>query len=200
MADLEPFANELVWILVVGLIVAFVLAFGIGANDVANSFGTSVGSRVLTLRQACILATIFEILGSILIGEEMLLIERTCRLPSSALGAKVSDTIRKGIIDPGLFESSPKELMLGQLSSLLGKLHLKLFFHRSMFSRAGCCIWLLVATFFNLPVSGTHSIVGATVGFALVARGTRGIQWIEFAKIGRHSEIVIFDLLDATDV
>ena len=69
MADLDPYATELVWILVVGLIIAFVLAFGIGANDVANSFGTSVGSKVLTLRQACILATIFEILGSILIGE-----------------------------------------------------------------------------------------------------------------------------------
>ncbi|CAF0835241.1 unnamed protein product [Rotaria sordida] len=148
MVDLEPYSPELLWILIVGFIIAFVLAFGIGANDVANSFGTSVGSKVLTLRQACILATIFEILGSILIG------------------AKVSDTIRKGIIDPSLFDD-PKELMLGQISSLLS-----------------CCIWLLVATFFNLPVSGTHSIVGATVGFALVAHGSRGIQWIEFAKIG----------------
>ena len=68
MVDLDPYANEILWILVIGFIVAFVLAFGIGANDVANSFGTSVGSKVLTLRQACILATIFEILGSILIG------------------------------------------------------------------------------------------------------------------------------------
>lgn len=37
------------------------------------------------------------------------------------LGAKVSDTIRKGIIDPNLFSDSPRELMLGQLSSLIGK-------------------------------------------------------------------------------
>lgn len=69
MVALEPFSNELIWIMIVGFIVAFILAFGIGANDVANSFGTSVGSKVLTLRQACILATVFEILGSILIGE-----------------------------------------------------------------------------------------------------------------------------------
>ena len=68
MFSVEPYAVELLWVMIVGFIVAFVLAFGIGANDVANSFGTSVGSKVLTLRQACILATIFEILGSILIG------------------------------------------------------------------------------------------------------------------------------------
>lgn len=147
MLVLEPYSTDVLWILIVGFIVAFVLAFGIGANDVANSFGTSVGSKVLTLRQACILATIFEILGSILIG------------------AKVSETIRKGIIDPEKFD--PQELMLGQLSSLIG-----------------CCIWLLVATFFNLPVSGTHSIVGATVGFALVARGSQSIKWEVFGKIG----------------
>lgn len=65
---LEPQDPDLLWIVIVGFIVAFVLAFGIGANDVANSFGTSVGAKVLTLRQACVIATIFELGGAILIG------------------------------------------------------------------------------------------------------------------------------------
>lgn len=63
-----PYDENLIWIVVVGFIVAFILAFGIGANDVANSFGTSVGAGVLTIFQACILATIFEIAGAVLIG------------------------------------------------------------------------------------------------------------------------------------
>ena len=63
-----PYDENLVWIVVVGFLVAFILAFGIGANDVANSFGTSVGAGVLTIFQACILATIFEIAGAVLIG------------------------------------------------------------------------------------------------------------------------------------
>lgn len=66
---MEPFSDDLLWLVVSGFVVAFILAFGIGANDVANSFGTSVGSKVLTLTQACILATIFEIAGSVLIGK-----------------------------------------------------------------------------------------------------------------------------------
>jgi sodium-dependent phosphate transporter len=137
------------FMLIAGFIISFFLAFGIGANDVANSFGTSVGSKVLTLKQACILATIFEILGAILIG------------------AKVSGTIRKGILDPNEFVGSETELMLGYVSAL-----------------AGCCIWLIVATILNLPVSGTHSIVGATIGMALVSKGFGVIKWMEILKIG----------------
>ncbi|XP_033339580.1 na[+]-dependent inorganic phosphate cotransporter type III [Megalopta genalis] len=143
-----PYDENLVWIVVIGFLVAFVLAFGIGANDVANSFGTSVGAGVLTIFQACILATIFEIAGAVLIGY------------------KVSDTMRKGILDVTLYEGHEKELMIGALSSL-----------------AGSGIWLMLATALRLPISGTHSIVGATVGFSLVCRGTAGVKWIALANI-----------------
>ncbi|XP_075733223.1 na[+]-dependent inorganic phosphate cotransporter type III isoform X2 [Rhipicephalus microplus] len=148
MVPLDASTGNLLWILVVGFILAFFLAFGVGANDVANSFGTSVGAKVLTLRQACILATIFEILGAILIGY------------------KVSDTVRKGILDVSMYEGAPKDLMLGNLAAL-----------------GGSAIWNILATAFSLPISGTHSIVGAVVGFSLVARGLRGIRWWELGKI-----------------
>ncbi|MGH0164187.1 UNVERIFIED_CONTAM: hypothetical protein FKN15_040530 [Acipenser sinensis] len=91
------------WLVILGFIIAFVLAFSVGANDVANSFGTAVGSGVVTLRQACILASIFETLGSVL------------------LGAKVGETIRKGIIDVGLYNNSVDALMAGEVSAMAGK-------------------------------------------------------------------------------
>lgn len=145
---LEPHDSDLLWVVVLGFIVAFILAFGIGANDVANSFGTSVGAKVLTLKQACIIATIFELAGAILIG------------------ARVSDTVRKGIIDINSFNGTEELAMVGSLSAL-----------------SGTGIWLIVATFLNLPVSGTHSVVGATMGYALVAHGLKGIKWKTFGLI-----------------
>lgn len=149
MIELAESTNpNVLWIVISGFIVSFVLAFGVGANDVANSFGTSVGSKVLTIRQACILATIFEIAGAVLIGY------------------KVSDTMRKGIVDPSIYNNSAAELMVGNLAAL-----------------GGSGVWLMIATFLKLPISGTHSIVGATIGFSLVARGTQGIQWMTLGKI-----------------
>lgn len=139
---------DVIWMVVVGFIVAFVLAIGIGANDVANTFGTSVGSKVLTLRQACILASIVEALGAVL------------------LGSKVTDTIRKGIIDVSLYENNTQLLLVGNVAALTGS-----------------CAWLLIATAVKMPVSGTHSIVGATVGFALVANGSKGIDWKQLVLI-----------------
>lgn len=136
------------WMVILGFIIAFILAFSVGANDVANSFGTAVGSGVVTLRQACILASIFETTGSVL------------------LGAKVGETIRKGIIDVNLYNETVETLMAGEVSAMVGS-----------------AVWQLIASFLRLPISGTHCIVGSTIGFSLVAIGPKGVQWMELVKI-----------------
>lgn len=52
---------------------------------------------------------------------------------------------------------------------------------------AGSAVWQLIASFLKLPVSGTHCIVGATIGFSMVAIGTKGVQWMQLVKIGNGS-------------
>ncbi len=64
----------------VSIIVCAYLAWNIGANDVANAMGTSVGSRALTLKQAVVVAAVFEFTGAFFAGDA------------------VTDTVRKGIL------------------------------------------------------------------------------------------------------
>ena len=66
--SISAYDPEVLWIVIVAFITSFILAFGIGANDVANSFATSIGAGVLTLKQSCYLASVFEMLGAILLG------------------------------------------------------------------------------------------------------------------------------------
>jgi len=134
----------------IGLAAAFGLfmAWGIGANDVANAMATSVGSKALTIKQAILVAAVFEFLGAVLAG-----------------GA-VTSTIRKGIVDADLLVNSPELLIYGMLASLLA---------------AGT--WLFIASKNGWPVSTTHSIVGAIVGFAAVGIGIEAVQWEQVATI-----------------
>lgn len=120
----------------------FFMAWGIGANDVANAMGTSVGSKALTIKQAIIVAMIFEFAGAYLAGGE------------------VTSTIRKGIIDSGYFVDTPELLVFGMIGSLLA---------------AGT--WLLLASWAGWPVSTTHSIIGAIVGFSAVGVGVDSVNW-----------------------
>uniref|UniRef100_A0AC35UFI5 Phosphate transporter n=1 Tax=Rhabditophanes sp. KR3021 TaxID=114890 RepID=A0AC35UFI5_9BILA len=102
MVDLAGWQHDALWALIVGAILAFLMSMGLGANDVSNAFGTSVGSKVLTLFQAYVLATIFETLGSVLVGYN------------------VTDTVRKSIINTDMYNSEPRTLLIGQVAILGG--------------------------------------------------------------------------------
>ncbi|MCP1676866.1 PiT family inorganic phosphate transporter [Natronocella acetinitrilica] len=128
--------------LILAAVFGLFMAWGIGANDVANAMATSVGSRVLTIKQAVIIAAIFEFAGAVLAGGE------------------VTNTIRSGIIEVGLLEDRPEQLIFGMLAALLA---------------AGT--WLLIASSMGWPVSTTHSIIGAIVGFAIAGLGWGAVQW-----------------------
>ncbi|VDL89040.1 unnamed protein product [Schistocephalus solidus] len=103
------------------------------------------------------------------VGAKVLTLRAACTLASICelagsilLGGNVSSTIKDGIVDTGRFNNTldgPRLLM------------------------QGACIWMLIATFFRLPVSGTHSIVGATAGYGLVHFGLKGIKWMGLLKI-----------------
>ncbi len=132
--------------IILACLFGFFMAWGVGANDVANAMGTSVGSKALTVRQAILIAAVFEFAGAFLAG-----------------GA-VTNTIRQGMIDSELLAGQPDLLVFGMLAALLA---------------AG--VWLLIASRMGWPVSTTHSIVGAIVGFAAVGIGMEAVQW---GKVG----------------
>ena len=127
-------------LLVLACLFGFFMAWGVGANDVANAMGTSVGSRALTIKQAIIIAMVFEFAGAYLAG------------------GQVTETIKSGIVDASVIP--PQLMVLGMMSALLA---------------AGT--WLLIASTRGWPVSTTHSIVGAVIGFAAVGISMDAVHW-----------------------
>ena len=129
-------------IVLVAVFLGLLMAIGIGANDVANAMGTSVGAKAVTVKQAILIAMVFEFAGAYLAGGE------------------VTQTIRNGIIETSLFTHEPQTLVFGMMSALLA---------------AGT--WLIVASVMGWPVSTTHSIIGAIIGFACVSVGPHSVDW-----------------------
>ncbi|MGW8194503.1 MAG: inorganic phosphate transporter [Desulforhopalus sp.] len=132
--------------LILAIIFGLYMTWGIGANDLANAMGTSVGAGAVTVKQAIVIAMIFEFLGAVLAG------------------GHVTKTIRKGIIDPTNIVDNPEILVYGMLASLLA-----------------AAVWLMIASTRGWPVSTTHSIVGALIGFAIVGIAPDAVKW---GKVG----------------
>ena len=132
--------------LVLATVFGLYMAWGIGANDVANAMATSIGSGALTIKQALLVAAIFEFAGAVLAGGE------------------VTSTIRRDIVDASYVVGEPELLIYGMLAALLA---------------AGT--WLMLASRMGWPVSTTHSIIGAIVGFSVVALGIESVEW---ARVG----------------
>ncbi|MDH4319322.1 MAG: inorganic phosphate transporter, partial [Desulfobulbaceae bacterium] len=144
--------------LIIGLtaLLGLYMAWNIGANDVSNSMADAVGSKAISIRNAVIAAGICEFSGAVLVG------------------AQVTDTVRKGIVDPSVLSTlpgiTPEDaaviLVLGMSAALLS-----------------AAFWLNISTMYGLPVSTTHSIVGAVAGFGIVAAGWQAVNWDKMGQI-----------------
>lgn len=134
--------TEYGWLLAI-ISIAFVFsAFGNGANDVANSYATSVAARTLTMPQVGFLSMITEFVGAV------------------ALGDRVTDTIKNGIIDLDRFQATPGVLILAMTCAEIGS-----------------ATWLMVATRLGFPVSTTQTIVGALVGVGIASEAPISWAW-----------------------
>ncbi len=120
------------------LLMGAAVGWSIGANDAANSLGTAVGSKVLTLRQAIVLITIFGFLGAFL------------------QGSYVIKTIGKGIVPMNTLDKNAA-LYLALVASF------------------AACAWVVLATYWKMPISTSHSIVGAIAGAGLAMHAP--VKW-----------------------
>ena len=138
------------WIVAIVSIALCLSAFGNGANDVANSFATVVAARTLTMAQAGCISLFTEFGGA------------------TVLGARVTSTIKNGIIDIEHFSADPTTLLVAMSSAEIA-----------------AAIWLITATRLGFPVSTTHTTVGAVAGAGIGAAASVTWEW----KDGSMSQI-----------
>lgn len=136
------YTKSYTWILALVTVFFCISSFGNGANDVANSYANSVAARTLTLPQVGVLAVFTEFIGAV------------------ALGAKVTNTIKNGIMNSSRFVNAPATLMLAMACA-----------------EAGSAAWLIIATKYGFPVSTTQTIVGAIVGAGIASGASVNWGW-----------------------
>ena len=145
-------------LVVIGItaVLGLYMAWNIGANDVANSMADAVGSGALSIKNAVIAAGICEFAGAVLVGSH------------------VTNTVRKGIVDPAFIANLPG-MMEGDAAAL--------FVLGMSAALLAAALWLNVASFAGMPVSTTHSIVGAVAGFGVIAAGFGAVNWSKMGQI-----------------
>ena len=145
-------------VIIIGLaaILGLYMAWNIGANDVANSMADAVGSHALSIKNAVILAGICEFAGAVLVG------------------AHVTDTVRKGIVDPSILSALPGISPTDAAALMVIGMTVSLF---------SAAIWLNYSSWAGMPVSTTHSIVGAVAGFGIIAAGHDAVNWGKMGQI-----------------
>ncbi|KAM4066795.1 phosphate transporter family protein [Hirsutella rhossiliensis] len=130
------------YIFAITSVLAALDAWNIGANDVANAFASSVSSRSLTLKQAMALASVCEFSGSVTVG------------------SRVTEMVRKAIVNPHHFDDAPAVLLLAMMCTIMSS-----------------SIFLTVATRKGMPVMPTHSLLGGLIGSGIASIGVSKINW-----------------------
>ncbi|RDW64425.1 Phosphate transporter [Aspergillus mulundensis] len=138
----HPLTAKYDWILAITSMAFVFSCASNGANDVANAYATSVAARTLKMWHVGILAVITEFIGAV------------------ALGDRVTDTIKSGIITPDRFIGNPGTYMLAMGCA-----------------EVGSAAWLTTATFLGWPVSTTQSIIGALVGVGFATQADITWEW-----------------------
>jgi len=156
------FQNDFAYIFfTLAVIFGFVLAFAVGANDSANSWGTPIGAGTVSLRMAFLLGFIFETLGALFLSSGVIstIAGSGSVVRMEEYTGNVTEEWDKFVRDDPNFMSGDRKLMVGFISSMVASE-----------------VWQLIATYFSWPVSGTHSIISALIGFTLVEFQLAGVN------------------------